>query len=61
MTSELRARIESWRALSEVERTQRLRARVVDEVAGNMAMEGEPVSREWHREARARQDRRISA
>ncbi len=61
MTTEMRNRIAAWRALPEAERTRRLRAQVVDEVVGNMAMEGEPVSAEWTRRARARQSEILSA
>lgn len=52
MPQSLHARIAAWRQLSDAEQRRRLRLRVVDEVVGNMRMEGQPVSTEW--EARAR-------
>lgn len=61
MTVEQLARIEAWRALPEAEKTRRRRASVVDHVVGNMAMEGQPVSREWEQRARREQARRIAS
>lgn len=59
ISAETRAKIAAWRALSSEEKTRRRRATVVDEVVGSMAMEGEPVSAEWERRARAAQDARL--
>lgn len=56
MPERTRRAIDAWRALPEAERTARLRARVVDEVIGNMAMEGQPPSPEWTRHAREATD-----
>lgn len=42
-----RAAIKAWRALSESDKVTRRRAVVVERVVNSMAMEGEPVSREW--------------
>lgn len=58
--SDFRERIRRWRALPEEEKTRRRRATVVDEVVGSMAMEGQPVSPEWERRARAAQDARLT-
>lgn len=44
-----------WRALPDAEKVQRRRAAVVDHVIRSMAMEGEPVSRQWIASARSRQ------
>lgn len=52
LPADVRRAIDAWRALPEAERTARLRARVVDEVVGNMAMEGQPPSPEWTRQAK---------
>lgn len=41
------ARIATWRRLTEAERVSRLRECIVDEVVGNMCMEGQPVSAAW--------------
>lgn len=41
------ARIATWRRLTEAERVSRLRECIVDEVVGNMRMEGQPVSAAW--------------
>lgn len=61
MTStEFRARVAAWRALPPNEKTRRRRATVVDEVAGSMRMEREPVSPEWERRARAAQRARLA-
>ncbi|OSC32815.1 hypothetical protein B8W67_13810 [Mycolicibacillus koreensis] len=54
MTSEARARIAAWRALSAEEKTRRRRAAVVDQVVASMSMEGEPVSAAWEQRARQR-------
>lgn len=47
MNAEMLERIAAWRRLPEAEQTRQLRERVVDEVIGNMAMEGQPVSKQW--------------
>ncbi|MDN6376892.1 MULTISPECIES: hypothetical protein [Corynebacterium] len=52
MSDEILERIAAWRSLTEAEQVSRLRARVVDEVVGNMRMEGQPVSAAWEAEAR---------
>jgi hypothetical protein len=44
--------IAAWRCLTEAEQVSRLRECVVDEVVGNMRMEGQPVSAEWESAAR---------
>lgn len=46
------ARIATWRRLTEDERVSRLRECIVDEVVGNMRMEGQPVSAAWEAAAR---------
>jgi hypothetical protein len=46
--------IAAWRCLTEAEQVSRLRECVVDEVVGNMRMEGQPVSAEWESAARRR-------
>lgn len=51
LSEELRKGIAAWRRLSEAERTERLRACIVDEVVGNMRMAGQPVSAAWEAEA----------
>lgn len=55
MPPELLERIAAWRRLSDDDQVRELRSRVVDEVVGNMRMEGQPVSAAW--EARARHER----
>lgn len=45
--------IAAWCRLTEAERVSRLHDCVVDEVVGNMRMEGQPVSAEWEAQARA--------
>lgn len=50
MTS-LSDKVSRWRALPDAVKTKLLRDSVVDNVVGNMAMEGQPVSEEWKRGA----------
>ncbi|WP_083291565.1 hypothetical protein [Rhodococcus sp. 1139] len=50
-----------WRALPDCEKTNRRRAAVVDHVVHSMAMEGEPVSRQWVTNARHLQTVALSA
>lgn len=52
MPHALADRIASWRRLPDAEQRRRLRLLVVDEVVGNMRMEGQPVSAEWQSRAR---------
>lgn len=52
MPHSLAERIASWRQLTDAEQRRRLRLLVVDEVVGNMRMEGQPVSAEWESHAR---------
>lgn len=49
---EVLERIAAWRRLSDAEQVARLREHVVDEVVGNMRMEGQPVSAAWESQAR---------
>lgn len=53
MSKEFLMRIAAWRSLTEDEQVSRLRDCVVDEVVGNMRMEGQPVSAVWEAKARA--------
>jgi|GEM_PF-6681232 len=52
MPVEVLEAITAWRRLAEAEQVSRLRECVVDEVVGNMRMEGQPVSAAWESEAR---------
>lgn len=52
MPREVLDRIAAWRRLSEAEQVACLRRQVVDEVVGNMRMEGQPVSAAWESQAR---------
>lgn len=49
---ELQKVVAAWRSLPEDEQVARLRRCVVDEVVGNMRVEGQPVSAEWEAAAR---------
>lgn len=51
MPESTRHAIAAWRALPAGERDARLRRCVVDEVVGNMTLEGQPPSPEWIRRA----------
>ncbi|HMS73881.1 hypothetical protein [Gordonia sp. (in: high G+C Gram-positive bacteria)] len=52
MPIELLERIAAWRTLCDDAQVRELRGRVVDEVVGNMRMEGQPVSAAWENRAR---------
>lgn len=52
LPDELQEVIAAWRSLTEAERVSRLREHVIDEVVGNMRMEGQPVSADWEATAR---------
>lgn len=52
LLDELQEVVAALRRPSEAERGSRLRECVVDEVVGNMRMEGQPVSAEWEAAAR---------
>lgn len=49
--------VTNWRALPDGEKTSRRRAAVVDHVVHSMAMEGEPVSRQWVANAKRQQSK----
>lgn len=53
--SSVLAAVARWRALPDCEKTNRRRAAVVDHVVHSMAMEGEPVSRQWPTDAKRHQ------
>ncbi|WP_237748152.1 hypothetical protein [Nocardia brasiliensis] len=55
MNKELTTKVAAWRALPLAEKIRRRRESVIEHVVGSMAMEGEPVSAEWIRQARMRQ------
>jgi predicted flap endonuclease-1-like 5' DNA nuclease len=58
MTTSQRTRIEArlakGRSLSEAERAAAWRSVLVDRVANSMAMEGEPVSDQWIKQAKTK-------
>lgn len=52
MNDEFSKKIEKWRKLTLEEQTEILRSQVVDEVVGNMKMEGQPPSEQWIKQAK---------
>jgi predicted flap endonuclease-1-like 5' DNA nuclease len=50
----IEARLAKWRSLPQAERLAAWRSVLVDRVANSMAMEGEPVSDQWIKQAKAK-------
>jgi hypothetical protein len=50
----IEARLAKWRALPEDQRRGAWRSVLVERVANSMAMEGEPVSEAWIKQAKAK-------
>ena len=48
----IEARLAAWRALSDDQRRKAWRSVLVERVVNSMAMEGEPVSDEWIKQAK---------
>lgn len=52
MNDEILKKIEKWRTLTLEQQTEILRSQIVDEVVGNMVMEGQPPSEQWIKQAK---------